>query len=60
MGYRTGMSQVVVGVAQPGGCELDQDLARLRLVEVQFDDLERLADVPEHRCSRLHATPSRE
>ena len=52
-------AQVVVGVAQPGGGEPDKHLAGLRLVEVELDDLERLADVPQHRCSRLHATPSR-
>jgi hypothetical protein len=52
-------AQVVIGVAEPGGGEPDEHLARLRLVEVKLDDLERLAEVPEHRCSRLHATPSR-
>ncbi len=52
-------AQVVVGVAQPRGGELDQDLTGLRLVKVELDDLEVLADVPEHRCSCLHATPSR-
>ena len=47
-------TQVVVGVAQPRGGELDEDLAGLRPVQVEFHDLEVLANVPEHRCSCLH------
>jgi hypothetical protein len=44
-------------MAQAGGLQPDEDLTRLRLVEVQLDDLEVLADIPQHRGSRLHAHP---
>src|SRR6516164_10518547 len=49
---------VVVGVAQARRDEPHEDLAGLRLVQVELDDLEVLADVPEHRCSCLHANPT--
>ena len=39
-------AQVVIGVAQSRGRELDKDLAGPRLVQVKLYDLERLSRVP--------------
>src|SRR5690348_6721075 len=46
--------QVLVGVAQPARGELDQDLALLRGVELDFLDLPLLVQTPEHRGLGLH------
>ena len=47
---------MVVGMAQPGGLERDQDLALLRSVEVDFLDRPRLVESPQHGGVRLHAS----
>ncbi len=47
---------MVVGVAQPGGLECDEDLALFRSVEVDLLDTPRLVELPQHGSVRLHAT----
>ena len=45
---------VEVGAADPDGRHPDDDLVRARLVQVELDDLERLADSVEERGAGLH------
>src|SRR5262249_30352388 len=45
----------LVGVADAGGLDLDQDLAGLRTVERHRRDLERLAFLERHRRPHVHA-----
>ena len=51
--------RVGVGVADAGGLDLHQHLARLRPREFDFLDRERLVRLPGHRRARLHAVPPR-
>src|ERR1700733_10871977 len=50
--------QMIVGVTHARRGEPDENLAGLRRVEFEFRDLPVLADIPEHRCLRLHANTS--
>jgi hypothetical protein len=49
---------VEVGPADPDRRHAHDDLVRPRLVEVELDDLERLADGVEQRCARLQCSTS--
>src|SRR5215470_5639700 len=53
-----GGPDVLVGVAQPGRLEPDEDLADLGLVQVQLGDLPWLATLAEHRRPGLHHASS--
>ena len=44
----------LVGVTDPGGHDLDQDLARFRPLEIDFDDFEGLARLEGDRRTCLH------
>src|SRR5688572_7234182 len=47
----------LIRVTDAAGADFDQDLTGLRAVEVDFEDLERLAGRPCYRCARLHPLP---
>src|SRR5581483_2725537 len=51
------VAEVLVGVAEPGSDVADEDLAVLRRVEVEFDDLPVLSELPENGGLRLHPLP---
>ena len=53
-GNEISVPEVLVGVTESSRNVSDQDLALLRWVEIEIDDLPVLANTVEHRCCRLH------